>query len=298
MIRLHLFKEKKGRSPLGRRWKEKEKVLMLGGQWKEKEKLPMFGGQWRGKEKLPMLGGQWKEKEKVPFYLFSFSPQQILLFFLHFFFPLILTFYFTMVLIVTYAFPRFPLPINYGCAFNVTSSPHFIVDSIWLKISFFFLEIMASRMATSYKLQAAQTIEELAPESSLDLTLMQHPRDEEPKSQKVCVRFEINPPQAWYYRISLNFPTLVILLQIDLVSNGEPETVYEGCYETEDTFIFTWSSIFGVGHYRWLRSSIRRLSPNSKAYYLVRTIRRILPSSHHSTHTSFLTVMNYHYGIH
>jgi len=31
----------------------------------------------------------------------------------------------------------------------------FIVDSIWLKISYFFLEIMVLRMATSYGPQAA-----------------------------------------------------------------------------------------------------------------------------------------------
>jgi len=76
MIRLHLFKEKKGGSP-------------LSGQWKEKEKVPMFGG-------------QWKEKEKVPFYPFSFPPQQILLkpfiFFFNFLIFLILTFNFTMFL--------------------------------------------------------------------------------------------------------------------------------------------------------------------------------------------------------
>jgi hypothetical protein len=41
----------------------------------------------------------------------------------------------------------------------------------------------------------------------------------------------------------------VILVQVNLVSGDEPETVYEGCYETEDTFIFAWFSIFGVGHY-------------------------------------------------
>jgi hypothetical protein len=54
MIRLHIFKEKKGGSP-------------LGGQWKEKEKLPMLRGQWKEKEKVLMFRGQWKEKEKVPF---------------------------------------------------------------------------------------------------------------------------------------------------------------------------------------------------------------------------------------
>jgi len=106
------------------------KVPMLGGPWK----VPMFGGQWKEKEKhlFPMLsglwkvlmcGGQWKEKEKEkekhPFQCLvalgrfqclvangrkrrnTFSP------FLTFppiillkpsFFPLILRFYFIMVL--------------------------------------------------------------------------------------------------------------------------------------------------------------------------------------------------------
>jgi hypothetical protein len=40
---------------------------------------------------------------------------------------------------------------------------------------------MASCMVTSYWPQVAQTNEESPPKSSLDLTLMQHPRDEEPK---------------------------------------------------------------------------------------------------------------------
>jgi len=71
--------------------------------------------------------------------------------------------------------------------------PHtFIVESIWLKI-FFFLEIMASCMATSYGPQAAQANEKPAPKSSLDLTLTQHPCDEEPESREVCTHFEVNP---------------------------------------------------------------------------------------------------------
>jgi hypothetical protein len=68
----------------------------------------------------------------------------------------------------------------------------------------------------------------------------------------------------------------VILLHVDPTSGDEPETVCEGCYETEDTYIFAWSSVLGVGHYRWLRGPIRQLPLNSKADYLVRTIRRIL----------------------
>jgi hypothetical protein len=67
----------------------------------------------------------------------------------------------------------------------------------------------------------------------------------------------------------------VILLQVDLASGDEPETMCEGYYETEDTSIFVWSLVPGVGHCRWLRGSIR-WRPNGKADYLVRTIRRIL----------------------
>jgi hypothetical protein len=100
---------------------------------------------------------------------------------------------------------------------------------------------MASRMVASYEPQAAQANEESPSETSLDLTLTQHPRDEEPAPREVHARFEVEPPRAWYYRISPNSPTLVILLQIDLTSGDEPETVCEGYYETENTFIFAWS---------------------------------------------------------
>ncbi len=85
-------------------------------------------------------------------------------------------------------------------------------------------------------------------------------------------RFKVDPPRAWYYRISPNSRTLVILLQVDLASGDEPEIVCEGYYEIKDTSIFAWSSVPDVGHYRWLRGLIRRLPPNSKADYLIRTI--------------------------
>ncbi len=69
---------------------------------------------------------------------------------------------------------------------------------------------------------------------------------------------------------------MVILLQVDPAFGDELEIVYEGCYEIEDTSIFTWVSILGVGHYHWLHGPIRRLPPNSKVDYLVHTIRCIL----------------------
>jgi hypothetical protein len=116
--------------------------------------------------------------------------------------------------------------------------PTFITNSILLKISFFSLEIMASRMVTSYRPQAAQANEKLASKSSLDLTLTQHPRDEDPAPREVRTCLEIDPLRAWYYRISPNSRTLVILLQVNPASSDEPEIVCEGYYETEDTSIF------------------------------------------------------------
>ncbi len=77
----------------------------------------------------------------------------------------------------------------------MSQDPHtFIIDSIWSKISSFFFEIMASHMATSYGPQAMQTNEESALESSLDLILTQHPRDEKLESREMHVCLEINPP--------------------------------------------------------------------------------------------------------
>ncbi len=111
-------------------------------------------------------------------------------------------------------------------------------------------------MAMSYGLQVAQMNEKPVPESSLDLMLMQHPRDEDFKPREVCAHLKVDPLRAWYYCISSNFHTLVILLQIDLAFDDELETVCEGCYEIEDTFISTWSSIPDVGHYHWLRGLI------------------------------------------
>jgi hypothetical protein len=88
----------------------------------------------------------------------------------------------------------------------------------------------------------------------------------------VRTHFEVDPPRAWYYHISSNFHTLVILVQVNPASNDELETVCEGCYEIENTSIFAWSLIPDVRHCRWLCGPIRQLPPNTKANYLVHTI--------------------------
>jgi len=53
---------------------------------------------------------------------------------------------------------------------------------------------MASCTVTSYRPQAAQANEESPSESSLNLTLTQHLRDEELEPQEVRARLEVEPP--------------------------------------------------------------------------------------------------------
>ncbi len=55
---------------------------------------------------------------------------------------------------------------------------------------------MASRIVTSYWPQAAQVNEEPPLKSSLDLTLTQHPHDEELEPREVCARLKVEPPRA------------------------------------------------------------------------------------------------------
>jgi hypothetical protein len=91
-------------------------------------------------------------------------------------------------------------------------------------------------MAMSYGPQNAQMNEKPALKSSLDLTLTQHPRDENLKPREVRVCLEIDPPQAWCYCIFPNFRNIMILLQVNPISGDDPKIVCEGCYETKDTY--------------------------------------------------------------
>jgi hypothetical protein len=104
----------------------------------------------------------------------SFSPLSTfhpIRFYLNFF-PLILGFYFTMVLNHYFAyFFSFPWPINYNHASQITkSSTHSSSSWFWSKI-FPFFEFMVLHMITFYGLQATQMNEEPPQKSSLNLTL-------------------------------------------------------------------------------------------------------------------------------
>jgi hypothetical protein len=131
---------------------------------------------------------------------------------------------------------------------------HSLLLWFWLKFFFFFfLEIMVSHMAMSYELQITQMNEELPLKSCLDLTLMQHPRDENLEPWEVHVCLEVEPTQTWYYCIFSNYCTLVILLQVDFASCDEPETICK-CYYKIKNFYFRMLFNF----WRWTISLVAR----------------------------------------
>jgi hypothetical protein len=190
---------------------------------------------------------------ETSFHLFSLSPQQILLKLSIFSFDLKVLFYHGYRPILMHFLP-FPWPINYDRASwcNKSSTPSLPIW-FWLKIYFPFLEIMASDMATSYGASSCTS--------------------EWRTTSKVISKFDIDVASSWWRsqtskgvrsswnwtplnlvllsdHISSNFCTLMILLQIDPTFSDELETIYEGCYEIENIYIFTWSSVPDIGHYR------------------------------------------------
>jgi hypothetical protein len=72
----------------------------------------------------------------------------------------------------------------------------------------------------------------------------------------VHIHLKIEPRITWNYRISPNFRTLVILLQVDFAFGDEHANVYKGFYEIKDNSIFAFYSILGIEHYRLLCGSI------------------------------------------
>jgi hypothetical protein len=55
---------------------------------------------------------------------------------------------------------------------------------------------MASRMATSYKPQTTQVNGKSPSELSLNLTLTQHPYDENLEPRELCIHLEVRPSRA------------------------------------------------------------------------------------------------------
>jgi hypothetical protein len=146
----------------------------------------MFQAWW------PMEG-----ERKTPFHLFPLSPQQTLLKLSIFSFDLTILLYHGSRPLFSPFFP-FLRSKNYGCApqCNKSFTPSLLIYFDWKSDLFPFLEIMASCMVTSYEPQAVEANEKPFPKSSLNLTLTQHLRDEEPEPWEVHARLEVEPPRA------------------------------------------------------------------------------------------------------
>ncbi len=71
---------------------------------------------------------------------------------------------------------------------------------------------MALRMVTSYGPQVAQANEEPPSEPSLNLTLMQHPCDEDIEPREVRTCLEVEPPSSLVLSYFSEFSHLVLLL--------------------------------------------------------------------------------------
>ncbi len=158
------------------------------------------------------------------------------------------------------SFLPFPWPINYNHAYWCTkSSTHSLPNWFWSKkISFPWIHGVTHGhiLWASCRTCEWRTATRIVFKFNIDPTFLWW------KSYiaKGAPSFEIEPFQAWYYCISLNSCTLVILLQVNLASSDEPKTICEGFYEIEITSIFAWSSIPNIGHYYWLHGLIH-LSP-------------------------------------
>jgi hypothetical protein len=81
---------------------------------------------------------------------------------------------------------------------NVTNLPPFIVDLILIEALISFLSLKLWHRAWSHLtgLKLHKQNEESLLESSLDLTLTQHPRDEEPEPREVRIHLEVEPLRA------------------------------------------------------------------------------------------------------
>jgi len=77
--------------------------------------------------------------------------------------------------------------------FDVLNLPYIHRQVDFDRRFFPFLEFMVLRMITFYGLQATQMNEKTPRKLFVDLTLTQHPHDEDLEPQKVCFCFKVNP---------------------------------------------------------------------------------------------------------
>jgi hypothetical protein len=66
------------------------------------------------------------------------------------------------------------------------------------------------------------------------------------------------------------------VLEVELVICGEPEILYEGIYQGDETIVLVWSIEFGLGHYQWLHGLLFQIPIDRKVELFIHSICHIM----------------------
>ncbi len=55
--------------------------------------------------------------------------------------------------------------------------------------------------------------------------------------------------KPWHQRLGANAPSLILILEVKLVVDGELEILYEGVYQGDEVDVLMWFVKLGLGHY-------------------------------------------------
>jgi hypothetical protein len=65
-------------------------------------------------------------------------------------------------------------------------------------------------------------------------------------------------------RLGVNARSLLLVLKIELIINGDPKILYEGIYQGDEVVVQMWSAEPGLGHYQWLCGPLFQIFTNHK----------------------------------
>jgi len=69
--------------------------------------------------------------------------------------------------------------------------------------------------------------------------------------------------------------SLVIVFKVEPASESRSKAIFAGRFHNEDTEVYAWSQVEGLGHYRWLQGPMAYLPQERQLEYVVVTMRQI-----------------------
>jgi hypothetical protein len=76
--------------------------------------------------------------------------------------------------------------------------------------------------------------------------------------------------------LDANARSLVLVLEVKLVIDGEPKILYEGIYQGDETIVLVWSIESGLGHYQRLHGPLFQIPVDCKVELFTRNICHIM----------------------